>query len=147
MPKSMDWKIVAFVLLGALGALAVDRCSSPAQAGGATDANRNLIAVAADYGNGTSAVFVIDTNLRRMAVYKAMNGTSVELIGARKIDQDLRLMEFNDRTAESHRVQNLDRLYEDYLRKGGTTPGGFASPAPADAAASRPAADGDGEKK
>lgn len=139
------WKVLAIALLGGIAALAIDRTLLRAGAAGATDNNGDMIAVTGDYGNGTSVLYVIDTKAKHLAVYRSVNGNTVELVGARRIEHDLRLWEFNDRSSDSHRVLNLEKQYDDYQRratgKDPYRPSGAPTSAPS-TAESRPAPGG-----
>ena len=75
------WKVLAIALLGGIAALAIDRTLLRAGAAGATDNNGDMIAVTGDYGNGTSVLYVIDTKAKHLAVYRSVNGNTVELVG------------------------------------------------------------------
>ena len=79
-----------------------------------SDANRDLIAVTGEFGNGTSALFVIDTKTRHMAVYKSDNGKSVELIGARRIEHDLKLVSYRDLSQPAFNPLRMEREFREF---------------------------------
>ncbi|GEM_PF-2141601 len=60
----------------------------------------DLIAVTGSYGVGTSVLYVIDARTKHLAVYEARGGSRqgrrLVLVGARRIDLDLRLEGYND---------------------------------------------------
>jgi len=65
-----------------------------------------IIAVTGSYGVGTSVLYVIDTLNKQLAVYEARgggsNGRRIYLVGARRIDLDLRLEGYNDKSEHSY---------------------------------------------
>lgn len=73
----------------------------PEDSGQASSAN-GFLAVTGSYGVGTSVLYVIDTVNRQLAVYEARGGTEsmrrIVLVGARKMDLDLMLESYNDRS-------------------------------------------------
>ncbi len=87
--------------------------------GGQSASGNGFLAVTGSYGVGTSVLYVIDTVSRQLAVYEARGGSAeqrrVILVGARKIDLDLQLEGYNDRSEYDYR--NLRKLYE---KRGGT---------------------------
>lgn len=82
---------------------------------GGSSASHGIIAVTGSYGVGTSVLYVIDTRSRHIAVYEARGGSSagrrLTLVGARRIDLDLRLEGYNDRSEYS--FDQLKRKFED----------------------------------
>lgn len=81
------------------------------------DSNGDMIAVTGDYGNGTSVLWVIDTKSRQLSAYRSLNGSSIELVGARRIEHDLKLVTYRDRTPEAFKPLNLEKHYLEF-RKG-----------------------------
>lgn len=133
-----DWR--NFALAALVGALLVVAWPSERRAGaaGSTDSNPEMIAVTGEYGNGTTVLYVIDTKTRNLAVYRALNGTGVELIGARRIAHDLQLLTFNDRTRDGFSPLELEAKYERWRSGRGEAPG---TPTPS---TETPATEGDG---
>lgn len=78
--------------------------STPAY--GDSDANRDLIAVTGPDQTGGSVLWVIDTKSRQLAVYQASGGSDSQVglrfIGGRRIDLDLQVLGYNDRSKESY---------------------------------------------
>jgi len=79
----------------------------PYESGGNGMAQGNgIIAVTASYGVGTAVVFVIDTNEKQMAIYEARGGSKggrrLYLVGARRIDLDLKLEGYHDESEYSY---------------------------------------------
>ena len=73
-------------------------------AGGTADSNGRMIAVTGVDITGSSILYVIDTVNPHLAVYQAAGGGSNEglrFVGARRIDLDLQLDGWNDRSQES----------------------------------------------
>lgn len=123
--KSLDAKSLIMIGLAlALGlSLAWRPQTTQASYGGSTDGNSDLIAVTGSYGSNASVLYVIDTKSRQMAVYKSMNGRTVELVGARKIEHDLKLMSYRDGSGAAMNPVRLEKEYLRYLSEDGTTPG------------------------
>jgi hypothetical protein len=73
-----------------------------AEDGGHTATANGFVAVTGSYGMGTSVLYLVDTVNRQLAVYEARGGSAeqrrVVLVGARRIDLDLQLEGFNDRS-------------------------------------------------
>jgi hypothetical protein len=83
-----------------------------------------IIAVTGSYGVGTSVLYVIDTKQKQLAVYEARgggtNGRRIYLVGARRIDLDLRLEGYNDKS--EHTYEELAELFEANGLKDPTAP-------------------------
>ena len=66
------------------------------------------------YGIGTSVLYLIDTNNQQLAVYEARGGSAgqrrVVLVGARRIDLDLQLPSYNDRS--EYEYDDLKKLFD-----------------------------------
>lgn len=81
----------------------------------------DFLAVTGSYGVGTSVLYLVDTKNRQLAVYEARGGSTegrrVILVGARRIDLDLQLEKYNDRSEYDYR--ELRRMFEE--RKSGTS--------------------------
>ncbi|MCB9833655.1 MAG: hypothetical protein H6807_14390 [Planctomycetes bacterium] len=127
--RSIDLKSVALAVLATV--LVIGHFSdrgATAQAGRNTDSNPDMIAVTGDYGNGTSILWVIDTKDRQLAAYRSINGSSIELVGARKITWDLKLQGFRDRSPEGYSPAALEKQYLDWEagRVRGSSPAGGA---------------------
>ncbi len=77
-----------------------------------------MIAVTGIDLTGSSILYLIDTERRQLAVYQASGGTDsmqgVKLVGARKIDLDLQLEGFNDKSQYSY--EELEKKFADNQR-------------------------------
>ena len=98
--------------------------------GGSTAATNNgFMAVTGSYGVGTSVLYLIDTNNQQLLVYEARGGSQsmrrLVLVGARRIDLDLQLIDYNDES--EYKRADLQRLFQGGARKpkaaGVTVPG------------------------
>jgi len=82
--------------------------------GGQSGSANGFIAVTGSYGVGTSVLYVLDTENRQLAVYEARGGSlgtrRLTLVGARRIDLDLRLQGYNDKSEFS--FGELQRRFE-----------------------------------
>ncbi len=93
--------------------------------GGTADSNDRMIAVTGVDMTGSAVLYVIDTQTYQLAVYQAVGGAEstqgLRLVGARRIDLDLKLFGFNDRSKYSY-----EDLRAEFDKKGllGATPGG-----------------------
>jgi hypothetical protein len=92
----------------------------PEDGGQAAVAN-GFVAVTGSYGVGTSVLYLVDTVNRQLAVYEARGGSAeqrrIVLVGARKIDLDLQLEGYNDRSEYDYR-----RLRGVFEKRGDTDP-------------------------
>lgn len=83
-----------------------------------SDSNGSMIAVTGIDLTGSSILYLIDTERRQLAVYQASGGTDsmqgVKLVGARKIDLDLQLEGFNDKSQYSY--EELEKKFADNQR-------------------------------
>lgn len=82
--------------------------------GGGSSANNGFIAVTGSYGVGTSVLYLVDTVNRQLAVYEARGGSAsqrrITLVGARRIDLDLQLPSYNDRS--EYEYDDLKKLFD-----------------------------------
>lgn len=82
--------------------------------GGNSAATSDFLAVTGSYGVGTSVLYLIDTKARQLAVYEARGGSTegrrVVLVGARRIDLDLQLLKYNDRSEYDY--HDLRKLFD-----------------------------------
>jgi hypothetical protein len=90
----------------------------PMMSGGATaDSNGRMIAVTGTDVTGTSILYLVDTEKMRLVVYQANGGSEstqgVKFIGARRIDLDLELDGFNDKSEFPYK-----KLKEEFSKKG-----------------------------
>ncbi|HEB51693.1 MAG TPA: hypothetical protein ENI87_00405 [bacterium] len=87
--------------------------------GGSSAAANGFLAVTGSYGVGTSVLYLVDTEHRQLAVYEARGGSAeqrrVVLVGARRIDLDLQLHGYNDRS--EYEYEDLERLFRKRGRK------------------------------
>ena len=85
-----------------------------------SDSNEAMIAVTGVDITGASILYLIDTQNRQLAVYQANGGSestqSVKLIGARRIDLDLKLYGYNDKS--EHSFEELQKRFAS-LKSGG----------------------------
>ena len=100
----------------------VVRTSLPAVA--TADSNSQMIAVTGIDLTGASILYLVDTQNRQLAIYQASSGSEatqgVKLVGARKIDLDLQIEGFNDKSQFSH--EELEKRFQDNAR-GSSKPG------------------------
>lgn len=87
--------------------------------GAAAVSSNGFLAVTGSYGVGTSVLYLVDTVNRQLAVYEARGGgmdqRRIVLVGARRIDLDLQLRSYNDRS--EYEYDRLERLFQ----RGGKT--------------------------
>lgn len=93
-----------------------------ATGGGATsDSNNRMIAVTGVDLTGQSVLYLVDTEAMQLACYQATGGSGgtqgVRLVGARRIDLDLMLDGFNDKTEDQKGnplpFKGLQKLFAD----------------------------------
>jgi len=79
-----------------------DPSRTPFASLGNADSNGQMIAVTGIDLTGTSILYLVDTEKKQLAIYQATGGSEsmqgVKLVGARRIDLDLQLEGFNDRS-------------------------------------------------
>ena len=75
--------------------------------------NNGFMAVTGSYGIGTSVLYLFDTNNKQLLVYEARGGSQsmrrLTLVGARRIDLDLQLIDYNDESEYTRR--DLARMF------------------------------------
>ena len=85
--------------------------------GSVADSNHRMIAVTGVDTTGASVLYLVDTIDYRLAVYQATGGAEstqgIKLIGARRIDLDLKLHGLNDRSQYTY-----EALREEFASKG-----------------------------
>jgi hypothetical protein len=85
-----------------------------AEDGGHTSSANGFVAVTGSYGMGTSVLYLVDTVNRQLAVYEARGGSAeqrrIVLVGARRIDLDLQLRGYNDRS--EYEYEQLEELFQ-----------------------------------
>ncbi|MFK7742584.1 MAG: hypothetical protein AB8H80_19895 [Planctomycetota bacterium] len=100
---------------------------------GAGAAANGFVAVTGSYGVGTSVLYLIDTKSRQLAVYEARGGSAeqrrIVLVGARRIDLDLQLHGYNDRSEFEY--EDLEKLFTKRGRKDHSVRTGLESDSPA----------------
>lgn len=93
----------------------------PLPAVATADSNGKMIAVTGIDLTGSSILYLVDTENRQLAVYQASGGADstqgIKLVGARRIDLDLKLYGFNDKSEYS--FEELEKRFAE-LRN--TTP-------------------------
>lgn len=87
--------------------------------GGTSDSNNTMIAVTGVDVTGQSILYLVDTVGKQICVYQANGGSSstqgVKFVGARRIELDLLLDGFNDKTESDGRAlsyKDLQRAFE-----------------------------------
>jgi hypothetical protein len=132
------WSFALGLALGALGVVAVGFSWSPPQAGrttqvlpgvshgGTADSNNRMIAVTGVDVTGQSVLYLVDTEARQLAVYQASGGSSgtqgLKLVGARRIDLDLQLDGFNDKTTNGSTALTYKDLRAQFVEQGLVAP-------------------------
>lgn len=99
--------------------LGLDRVAMAGRDGGGGDANRDLIAVTGSYGSGASALYLIDSKTRQMAVYRIDGGRGLELVAARDCSYDFFIESYGDRSNPSVTPQRLRQAWDRHLKQGG----------------------------
>ena len=102
--------------------------------GGVAATNNGFMAVTGSYGVGTSVLYLIDTNNQQLLVYEARGGSQsmrrLVLVGARRIDLDLQLIDYNDES--EYKRADLERLFRGGAKtpkpSGVTVPGEYGKP-------------------
>jgi hypothetical protein len=86
---------------------------------GQSSSGNGFVAVTGSYGIGTSVLYLLDTVNKQLAVYEARGGSAeqrrIVLVGARRIDLDLQLQGYNDRS--EYEYDKLEDLFEKRGRK------------------------------
>jgi hypothetical protein len=81
---------------------------------GTADSDGRMIAVTGPDVTGGGVLYLIDTETRQLACYQAVGGTGsqsgIRLVGARRVDLDLQLIGFNDRS--KHSYSDLEKLFQ-----------------------------------
>jgi len=87
--------------------------------GGTADSNGSMIAVTGMDVTGQSILYLVDTETKQICVYQASGGSSstqgIRFVGARRIELDLMLDGFNDKTESSGQpmgFKDLQRMFE-----------------------------------
>jgi hypothetical protein len=85
-----------------------------AEENGQSSSANGFLAVTGSYGVGTSVLYLVDTVSRQLAVYEARGGgmeqRRIVFVGARKIDLDLQLEGYNDKSEYDY--QKLRKHFE-----------------------------------
>ncbi len=88
--------------------------TSTLAAGGTADSNGSMIAVTGVDMTGQSILYLIDTETKHICVYQATGGSKstrgIQFLGARRIDLDLQLDGFNDRSESDGRPLGYKEL-------------------------------------
>ncbi len=136
MPRNPTW-VLACLLLLAVTALVFEPASAlesqdgddppggqtrlipTISAGGNADSNGSMIAVTGMDVTGQSILYLVDTETKQLCIYQASGGSSstqgVKLVGARRIELDLMLDGFNDKTESNGKAlsfKDLQRAFE-----------------------------------
>ncbi len=89
---------------------------------GNADSNGTMIAVTGIDLTGSSILYLVDTEKKQLAIYQATGGTEsmqgVKLVGARRIDLDLQLEGYNDRS--QYPYEELEQRFARSRAEGGT---------------------------
>lgn len=105
----------------------------PYESGSGSAAQGNgIIAVTGSYGVGTSVIYVIDTNHKQLAVYEARGGSKggrrLYLVGARRIDLDLKLEGYHDESEYSYpKLRAQFEKHGFFAEEAGTEDGGSST--------------------
>jgi len=83
--------------------------------GGTADSDRNMVAVTGTTSTGSAVLYLVDTRLKRLAVYSA-TGKNIELVASRNIEYDLKLDSYHDASSDEVQVR---RLRADWLKAQG----------------------------
>ena len=135
-PSSGFWKSGFFVLLAGCAFLAGARFGAGDRAlaqstgesvpggnrsagGGTADSDGHMIAVTGTSSSGAAVLYLVDTKLKRLAIYQA-TGKNIELVAARNIEYDLKLDSYHDGSPEEVAVP---RLRAEFIRRQGGKPG------------------------
>ncbi|MBI1852851.1 MAG: hypothetical protein HYR85_21125 [Planctomycetes bacterium] len=111
MNRLKDTALVVLALLCILLALSHVVTPTPLRAQTA-DSNSSMIAVTGNYASGSSVLYVIDTNSRNLAVYETRNGRDLTLVAARKIEYDLKLERYHDKSPDALQVPALRKDWQ-----------------------------------
>lgn len=99
--------------------------TTPVAAIGNADSNEQMIAVTGIDLTGSSILYLVDTQKKQLAIYQATGGTEsmqgVKLVGARRIDLDLQLEGFNDRS--QYPYEELEARFAKIRAGGAAAPG------------------------
>lgn len=115
--------LLGLALSGVLGGLTVRFLSPPAVAAApqSADSGDRYVAVASEYMQGVSLLYVLDQVNQRLTVYEARggakNGQRVEFIGARNISLDTLLDGLNDESEYPY-----EALRKEFEQKGHEVP-------------------------
>lgn len=81
---------------------------------GAADSNHRMIAVTGVDLTGQSVLYLVDTIDKQLAIYQASGGgtgtSGVKLVGARRIDLDLALHGYNDKS--EYKYKDLEKEFQ-----------------------------------
>lgn len=132
-PGDPSWFIVAGLLLAVVGLLfepgwaqedrgdrgqEQSRILPSLAAGGTADSNRSMIAVTGIDVTGQSILYLVDTVGKQLCVYQASGGSSstqgVKFVGARRIELDLLLDGFNDKTEHNGKALGFKDLQQTF---------------------------------
>ncbi len=109
---------------GGTNAQAPNPFTTPVAAIGNADSNGQMIAVTGIDLTGSSILYLVDTQNKQLAIYQATGGTEatqgVKLVGARRIDLDMQLEGFNDRS--QYPYEELEQRFSK-IRAGGAGSG------------------------
>ena len=132
MPRNPTWVLACLLLLSVTALVFEPASALEAQdgdsqtrivptisAGGNADSNGSMIAVTGMDVTGQSILYLIDTESKQLCIYQASGGSSstqgVKLVGARRIELDLMLDGFNDKTESNGKAlsfKDLQRAFE-----------------------------------
>ena len=79
----------------------------------------DMVAVTGSVGSGTSVLYVIDTQKKSLAVYRARvsRGGSIQFVGARRIKYDFELRSYHDASPKGYSVTELGKKYRESKEK------------------------------
>jgi hypothetical protein len=88
--------------------------------GGTADSGNGMIAVTGDVGSGTSVLWLVDTEKKRLSVYRAPLGKALEWVGARNVEWDFKVEGFHDESPVSS--EEMRRRWEQHALREPTAP-------------------------
>ena len=81
-----------------------------AQTASDSNSNNRFVAVTSPVGSGESVLFLLDSESEQIAVYRFHRSKGLEFLAGRKIDYDLRITGYEDRSKYSR--EDMRRLFE-----------------------------------
>jgi hypothetical protein len=79
------------------------------------DSDGRMIAVTGAVGSGTSVLWLVDTETKRVSVYRSELGKNLVWVAARNVAHDFKVEGYNDESSKS--AEELRRLWEQHALK------------------------------